>query len=107
MKKIFTILSLAFAFAVVSNTANAQSATATTKESKVAPSNQKATDLKSETEGKSATRVAAPAEDKNAMVQKQISDYERKIEANRNNPNFDLKAAEAELARMKKEAGLK
>jgi len=120
MKKIFTILSVSLAFVVFANTANAQTATSA-KENQTSVTNNKgatATDLKSQQQTKEvsketqvssnkATKTAVSAEDNKQNVNKQIEEYQTKIDANRNNPNFDLKSAEAELARLKSEAGIK
>jgi len=108
MKKIFTILSVSLALVVFANSANAQSST-TISTSKEAT----ATDLKSaqtkevKTSTNTATKTAVTEAAKKQGLLDQIKQYETKIEANRNNPKFDLKAAEEELARLKQDAGVK
>ncbi len=116
MKKLFTILTASLALVVFANSANAQSAATTseTKAASVGEAKPATTDLKSAQPQKevkasavTATKAATTTEQKQESLNKQIADYERKIEANRNNPNFDLKGAEAELARLKEGAGVK
>lgn len=121
MKKLLTILSVSLAFVAFTTTASAQGA-ATKESAKPSFTNNKAetvSDLKSQENEKAAAKKEAVAKKETpenaakreqkqqanaAEMNKKIETYERKIEARKNDPNFDLKAAEAELARMKKEA---
>ena len=109
MKKFITVLGISVAAIAFATTANAQTAT-TISTSKPAT----ATDLKStqstkavSTSSNAATKTATTAAEKQQAELNAIKEYERKIEANRNNPKFDLKAAEEELARLKANAGVK
>lgn len=110
MKKIITILGVSAAAVLFTTTANAQSATTISNSKGTAT----ATDLKSTQSDKqvttstnTATKTAVTAEEKKQAELNSIKEYERKIEANRNNPKFDIKAAEEELARLKQNAGVK
>lgn len=111
MKKLITIFCVSAAAVLFSTSVNAQTTTTTAKPAT-------ATDLKSaqtskqvnastNTSTNTATKTAVTAEEKKQAELNTIKEYERKIEANRNNPKFDLKAAEEELARLKQNAGVK
>jgi len=101
MKKIILTAAAFAGFLVFANNASAQSAT-------------QVSSAKSVKEVKTEDKVPATQEEKVQMIQakqkseeqKRIDEYEAKIKANENNPNVDLTAAKAELARMKKEAGM-
>ena len=117
MKKIITILSVSIAAVVYVNTANAQTATSVKEAQKTSVTNSKtstATDIKSaqtpqqvRVSSNTATKTGTTVAEKNQADLNAIKEYETKIEANRNNPKFDIKAAEAELARLKANAGVK
>lgn len=107
MKKLITIFCVSAAAVLFSTSVNAQTTTTTAKPAT-------ATDLKSAQTSKqvnastnTATKTAVTAEEKKQAELNTIKEYERKIEANRNNPKFDVKAAEEELARLKQNAGVK
>lgn len=109
MKKAFAILTVSFALVVFTTSANAQSATsistakpATASDAKTSPTTKEV-----KASANTATKVEVTAEEKRQVQLDKINEYEKKIEANRNNPRFDVKAAEAELARMKKELEVK
>ncbi len=110
MKKFITILGVSAAAVLFTTTANAQSATTITNSKGTAT----AKDLKSTqstkevtTSPNTATKATTTAAEKQQAELNAIKEYERKIEANRNNPRFDVKAAEEELARLKANAGVK
>ncbi len=109
MKKLISILSVSLALVAFANSANAQSSATTISNSKGAT----ATDIKAaqvkevNTSTATSVKTAVRPEDKKQTQLDQIKQYETKIEANRNNPKFDVKAAEAELARLKQDAGVK
>lgn len=117
MKKFITILSVTLAAVVYVNTATAQTGTSVKEAQKTSVSNSKtstATDVKTattpqqvRTSPNTATKTGTTVAAKNQSDLDAIKAYETKIEANRNNPKFDLKAAEAELARLKANAGVK
>lgn len=116
MKKILTLLTLTLVLTYAGN-AFAQSATTTAEEKaalQTAPDNSPATQVAVpvtvERKSTLAPQQARPVQtttDKNAHVRQEIAAFENKINANRNNPDFDVKAAEAELQRMKQAAGVK
>ena len=111
MKKITTFLVASAAVFAFATTANAQSAaTTTTKPRDVKSASVQSKEDKKETAKES--KVSSNTETKTAVKaeqtpQSQIAELERKIEANRNNPRFDVKGAEEELARLKAAAGTK
>jgi hypothetical protein len=108
MKKFITILGVSAAAVLFTTTANAQATISNSKGTATA------TDLKSTQTNKqvttstsTATKATVTAEEKKQAELNSIKEYEQKIEANRNNPKFDIKAAEAELARLRENAGVK
>lgn len=105
MKKIIITLSACAAACLVINTANAQSMTSkksdeATKQETVteAPANKQT--LTSE------ERLEIRQKARKEEELKKIADYEAKIKANENNPDFDKAKAQEELARLKREAGV-
>ncbi len=77
--------------------------------------NQEGTEKEAVSPKENAQAKPVTAEEKSEMVAekqkaeqlKKIEHMEAKIKANENNPNVDLTEARKELARMKKEAGVK
>jgi len=113
MKKIYTLSVMAIAMACAGS-AYAQSAAELDQKSKAqSPANNAPAQtvvVRTSTQAKSAQVAAKPvrAEDKKMQAaREEVAAYEAKINANRNNPNFDVKAAEAELQRLKVENGIK
>lgn len=108
MKKTLTILAASVAMVCTASVVNAQS-TFTNQEGKakketVSPkekANAQAKPVSSE------EKSQMMAEKQKAEQMKKIEHMEAKIKANENNPNVDLTEARKELARMKKEAGVK
>lgn len=108
MKKFITILGVSAAAVLFTTTANAQATISNSKGTATATDVKSTqTDKQVTTTTNTATKTAVTAEEKKQAELNSIKEYERKIEANRNNPKFDLKAAEEELARLKQNAGVK
>jgi hypothetical protein len=109
-KKFIILLTATIAAIAFTNTADAQTTSITNSKSATATSvktTQPSKEVKVSSNAPTATKTAATPERKQQAHQNQIAEYERKIEANRNNPNFDIKAAESELERLKQSAGVK
>lgn len=113
MKKIYTfsIVAIALMFAQ-SATAQSSASEEAKAKAQTAPNNAPATTIavQSTTQAKSTqvASVAARPEDKKMQAAKlEIAELENKINANRNTPGFDVKAAESELRQLKDSYGIK
>lgn len=113
MKKIYTLSVVAIAFMFAQTVSAQSSATIEEKEkAQIAPNNAPAQTvvIPATTQAKSAQVAPAtnrPEDKKMQAAREEVAAYEAKINANRNNPAFDVKAAEAELRQIKQNYGIK
>lgn len=106
MKKTLTIVAACAAMICTATLANAQS----TMTNQRGESKKEAVSPKEDAQAKPMTRSdkeKVVANRASADQLKRIETMEAKIKANENNPNVDLTQAREELAKMKKEAGIK
>lgn len=117
MKKIYTLSIVALAFMFATN-ANAQSSSVEEKtKAQTAPNNAPAQTVVVSTTTQQKSAQISSASNKTAVVsahdkkmqagREEVAALENKINANRNTPGFDVKAAEAELRQLKDSYGIK
>ncbi len=113
MKKIYTFSAVAIGLMFAQNVSAQSSATLEEKtKAQTAPNNAPAQTVivPATTQAKSpqvTTAVRRPEDKKLQAAKEEIAAYEAKINANRNKPGFDVKAAEAELRQLKDNYGIK